>query len=285
MVARTRARRRQLPGVEVPGGAAAPAHGLRERRLPEPGRVLEPAHGHVHDPGRRVHAALRLLRGREGRAAGGGLRRAAARGGGGRGAGPALRRRHQRQPRRPEGRRRGTVRAHHPRHSRAPARVPRRGAHPRFPGLARGHGRGPRRRPGRAESQHRDGAAAVPPGAPGRALRALARHPGVLQDRAAGDPHQVRADARAGRNPRGSALGHARPARAPGRYPHAGPVSAALPQAPAGDPLPPAGRVRRARRQGRKWVSGTSRPARWCAAPTTPRRSTTDRSLAVAARL
>ena len=47
-----------------------------------------------------------------------------------------LRRHHQRQSRRPQGRRRRAVRAGHPRHSRARAGLPRRGADPRFPGLA-----------------------------------------------------------------------------------------------------------------------------------------------------
>jgi lipoate synthase len=42
--------------------------------LPEHRRLLESSHGHVHDFGERVHAAVRVLRGAEGRATGGGLR-------------------------------------------------------------------------------------------------------------------------------------------------------------------------------------------------------------------
>ena len=46
---------------------------------PNVGRMLESAHRDLHDPGQRVHAALRILRGAERRAAAGGLRRAGAR--------------------------------------------------------------------------------------------------------------------------------------------------------------------------------------------------------------
>ena len=45
-----------------------PPHGLRGGPLPEHRRVLEPRHRHLHDPGRRLHARLRLLRGQDGAA-------------------------------------------------------------------------------------------------------------------------------------------------------------------------------------------------------------------------
>ena len=38
-------------------------HGLRGRALPQHRRVLAPWHRHLHDPRRRLHARLRLLRG------------------------------------------------------------------------------------------------------------------------------------------------------------------------------------------------------------------------------
>ncbi len=50
---------------------------MRERRLPQHRRVLEPPYGHVHDSGQLLHPAMRILRRAEGRAAGGGLRRTA----------------------------------------------------------------------------------------------------------------------------------------------------------------------------------------------------------------
>ena len=36
-------------------------------QLPQPGRVLEPEVGHLHDAGQPMHAALRLLRGAKGK--------------------------------------------------------------------------------------------------------------------------------------------------------------------------------------------------------------------------
>ena len=41
---------------------AGAGDGLRERPLPEPLRVLDPANGHVHGSGRRLHPSLRVLR-------------------------------------------------------------------------------------------------------------------------------------------------------------------------------------------------------------------------------
>ena len=42
---------------------------MRKRGLSEHRRLLEPADGDVHDPGQRLHAPLRILRGAKGRAA------------------------------------------------------------------------------------------------------------------------------------------------------------------------------------------------------------------------
>ena len=37
--------------------------GLRQREVPQPDGVLQPANGDLHDPGQRLHATLRVLRG------------------------------------------------------------------------------------------------------------------------------------------------------------------------------------------------------------------------------
>ena len=79
----------------------------------------------------------------------------------------------------------------------ARAGLPRRSAHPRFPGHRVVVANGARRGPGRPESQHRDRAAPVSPGAPGRPLPADA---GVARPRAddrAGDPDEDRASSSA----------------------------------------------------------------------------------------
>src|SRR5437773_8133014 len=91
-------------GVRAPAGRHArprSPHGLRGGALPQHRRLLEPGHGDLHDPRRRLHAGLRLLRGEDGlappapRPPGG----RAGRGGGGPD-GPAPRGDHVGQPRR-----------------------------------------------------------------------------------------------------------------------------------------------------------------------------------------
>ena len=134
VAARARAGRRELSRSEGPDRAAAPAHGVRKRGLPQRRRVLESSHRDVHDAGQRVHAPLRLLRRAERRAAAGGLRRAAPRRRGGRGDGAEVRGDHQRQSRRSAGWRRGVVRDGDPRHPGARAGLRRRGADSGFPG-------------------------------------------------------------------------------------------------------------------------------------------------------
>ena len=69
--------------------------------LPEPLRVLDPAHGHVHDPGGDLHPSLRLLRRQAGKARGRGGRRAGAPGRGLPPARPPARRDHLGDARRP----------------------------------------------------------------------------------------------------------------------------------------------------------------------------------------
>ena len=51
-----------LPGPQALDAHAGPAHGLRERALPEYGRVLGARRGYLHDPGRGMYARLRVLR-------------------------------------------------------------------------------------------------------------------------------------------------------------------------------------------------------------------------------
>ena len=71
------ARRPAWLRVRIPGGdnyfelkrlmrGLEPAHGVRERALPQHRRMLGTSHGNVHDSGRPLHAPLRLLRGAEG---------------------------------------------------------------------------------------------------------------------------------------------------------------------------------------------------------------------------
>ena len=192
MAARARAFRRQLSRAEKTGAAVKSAHRVRERGLSECGRVLESSHGDVHDPGQCLHATLRLLRGAEGSADDGGLRRTPAGGGGGSGAGLEVRGGDQRESGRSQGRRRGIVRDDHRGHSRADSRLQGGSAGAGFSGLARGHGHRHERASRCAESQHRNGAQAVPAGAIGRALRAIARHAGVRETNAAVSADQIR---------------------------------------------------------------------------------------------
>ena len=191
-----------------------PEHRLRGSALPEHRRVLAPRHGDVHDPRRRLHARLRLLRGaaRQARATldaaepGARRRRGRAR------CDLQLRRHHLGRSRRPRRRRR--VRSSPRRSGGSRARragLPHRSADPRLPGHRGAAAHGARRRPGRPEPQHRDRAAALPHGASGRhATRArwscstararyAPRHPD--QDRPDGRPRRgagrARRDARA----------------------------------------------------------------------------------------
>ncbi len=198
MAACARSGRRELSRPEGPDRAPAAAHGLRKRGLSQCGRVLESAHRHLHDVGQRVHAPLRILRGAERRAAAGGLRRAGARGRGRLADGSEVRGDHQREPRRSARRRRGAVRHGDSRHPAARSRMRRRGADSRFPGQSGGGGDGDGGGAGRAESQYGNGAAAVPPGTPGSALRALARRAATRAAGAAPDAHEIRPHARTG---------------------------------------------------------------------------------------
>ena len=95
--------------------------------------------------------------------------------------GPALRRDHQRQPRRPQGRRRRAVRADHPSHSRAHPGCKVEVLVPDFQGSHAAMEIVMRHRARRTESQYRDRPAALSPGPSRRALRTLARHAAIRQ--------------------------------------------------------------------------------------------------------
>src|SRR5437867_1198192 len=63
---RARARWRKLSRAQIAHRKSEAPHGLRERRLPQRRRMLEPPHRDVHDPRQRLYAPLRLLRRAEG---------------------------------------------------------------------------------------------------------------------------------------------------------------------------------------------------------------------------
>ena len=110
---------------------AGPRNRLRECAVPQPLGVLDPPHGDVHDPGRRLHPALRLLRGQARAARAGRPRRARTPGRSLPAAGAAPRRHHLGHARRPAGRRRRALPPVRP--GRAPAnRRHDRGAHARL---------------------------------------------------------------------------------------------------------------------------------------------------------
>ena len=60
--------RREVSRPETHHAHAGSAHRVRERALPEHGRVLGARHGDVHDPRGYLHARLRILRGAFGQA-------------------------------------------------------------------------------------------------------------------------------------------------------------------------------------------------------------------------
>ena len=168
-----------------------------EARCPNIGDCWNRGHRHLHDPGRRVHARLRLLRGQD-RAAGAPAR-SARRPGAWRDAVARMGLRHavitsvNRDDQRTAGA--GCLRGLHPRDPRARPRVRGRGADPRFQGgLGRAgrRDRGPARHP---EPQHGDGAAPLPRGAPGRPLQPLAGAAAAGEGR--GPPHEERHHGRA----------------------------------------------------------------------------------------
>jgi len=166
----------ELPGTEAPGRGQPASHHLRERPVPEYLGMLGAADRHLHDPGRYLHAQLRVLRGEDGPAGqGAGLGRARARGRGRGEAGPAVRRDHLGQPGRAGRRRRADLRRDDQGHT---PQVPGRGrgsAHPGFQGIGRSASDRARRQSRPAQPQPGDGTGALPDGAAPGAVRPVAR--------------------------------------------------------------------------------------------------------------
>ena len=165
------ARRSQLRAPEGPDARARAPHRVRRGPLSQHRRMLGAQGRHVHDPGRRLHPELHLLRRGARNADSVRSARAGATGGGGRADGAGPRGDHFGRPRRPAERRRRSVRQLHHRDQAPPARHLGRGPDPRLQGLRAGasdrDGR-PARHP---QSQPGDGGTPVPAGPAGRALR------------------------------------------------------------------------------------------------------------------
>ena len=170
---------------EDPARAEA-AHRVRGSVLPQHRRVLRQRHGHLHDPRRHLHAPLSVLRRGPRPAAARRMRRSRAH--------LAetialleleLRGDYERRPRRPARRRRTAFRRLHLGRARAFTADHDRSAGAGFPRPAGSRARGPQGgAAGRDEPQPRDRAAALPQGAPGRRLCALAAPAAGIQEAA-----------------------------------------------------------------------------------------------------
>src|SRR6202795_1503107 len=222
VAARAIFRRAELSRAEEHHAHARPAYGLRERALPEHGRMLGASHRDVHDPRQHLHARVRLLRRSERQAAwAAGRRRARTRGGSGRADGPALRRGHLGESRRSTRWRRRDFRAHDFPDSPPRSGMQNRGTDSRFSrrldGAPKGHGGAPRG----PTPQHGNRAAALSPRAQRRGLRAFARIAAARARNGAQGADKNRNDARPRRSARGSAGGDGRNRRAGHSYPDA----------------------------------------------------------------
>src|SRR5579883_1962486 len=229
---------------------AGAAHGLRRGAVPQHRRLLGAQDGDVPDPGKRLHAALRVLRDRA--RASHRARRAGAGAGRRRGGpdGSQARGGHLRRSRRSQGRRRGDVRPDDPPHPGARGGVLRGSPDP---GLQGRRGGPPHRAGGRArdpQPQHRDGAAAVPRRAAGRQLPPLARAARAREDLGPPGTDEERHDGRARGDGRGSPRDDARPARGFVRHPDDRSIPESRQGLCADRALLPPGRVRRAQARG-----------------------------------
>ncbi len=157
----SRTRWRKLPEPEGSGGSPEAAYRVRKRSLPQHRGVLEPSNRHLHDSGQRLYPPVRVLQRPERGAAGSGFRRAQSRRRGCRSPATALRRHHQREPGRPQGRWCSAVCPHHPCHPRARAHLQSGGARAGFSGSQGVHGYRAGRPSGCPESQYGDRAQAV----------------------------------------------------------------------------------------------------------------------------
>ena len=188
------ARRADLPPPEEVDRAGQPPHRLRGGELPERRRVLGARHGHLHDPRRRLHPALRLLQRADGQADLERPARAAAGREPGQADGPAPRGDHLGRPRRPARLRGRRLRRRDPLDPADGAGLQGRGADPRLPRPGDAARQGDRRAARRLQPQRRDRAAALSDGAPRLRLPALGARPahGEGDGRRRGG-HQVRA--------------------------------------------------------------------------------------------
>ncbi len=227
----TCARRRDLPQPEEAGARAEVAYGVRERQLPQPGRVLEPKISHLHDAGQPMHSALRLLRGAQGQAGADRPGRAEAR---------CIRRGaawtgpcggDQRQSRRRQPGLGARLCGGGARDSLAGAGLPRRGADAGLSGQRRVAAHCGGGAAGDPEPQHRDRSAAVCDCKVGRKIHALAGVSAAGQGACGGGrPHAGDQDWHHRRHGRGDARaagGLPRPGRAAGGHPDHRAVSAA----------------------------------------------------------
>ena len=243
--------RPDLPQAEADDRRGQPPHGLRGGGVPQRRRVLGARHGHVHDPRRRLHTALRVLQRPDRnpdleRPAGAAPRRQP-----GEEDGPAPRRDHLGRSRRPAGLRRRRVRRRDPLDPPTGGRLQGGGAHAGLPRPGDAAREGDPRAPRRLQPQRRDRAPALPEGAPRLGLP-------PLRPRAAdgeGDGRlrrrdQVGPDGRPRRELRGDARDLRPAARARGPDPHGGPVPAADREPSSGRALLAPGRVRGARARG-----------------------------------
>ena len=191
---------RQLSRPEAVAARSRAQHGLRGSALPEHRGVLGPANRHDHDPGRHLHAGVRVLRRQDRPSDVVRRRRAAAGRRGRRRDAPRARGRHQRGPRRPARRRLADLRRDHHAHASDEPGDGHRGPHPRLRRLRRPatyrHGR----TAGHPQPQPRDRAPAAEARSQAGALGSVAVRPRPRQgdgprDRLPG-PHQVEPDGR-----------------------------------------------------------------------------------------
>ena len=242
------AERRRLLRPQETGRGARAAHRVRERVVPEHRRVLEPAVADDHDPRRRLHAIVPVLRRPDRPPAAAGRERAGTRRHHAGRARAAPHRDHLRRSGRPGRRRRRALGGDDPRRE---AGQPRHGAGGPDRRLQGRHRRGRRRagrRSRRVRAQPRDRAAAVAPGARAGELRPFVRDPAPREG--ARRDHQDGADAGPGRRARRAARGVRRAARDRRRHPYARAVPAPVAQTSARRALRAAGRVRGAEGRG-----------------------------------
>ena len=252
--------------------------------MPQHRGVLAARHGHVHDPGRHVHAPLRLLQRQDGQAHVERSARASPRGAERGTHGPETCRHHERRPRRPPGLRRARLRRRDPPDKTPGPEVQGRGPHPRLPWRGDAARQGDRRAARRVQPQRRGRPAAVRHCPPRLDIRALDPRPQKRQGaRRRRGHHEVRPDGRPGRVVRGNGR-YARPRSA---------ITTSRSSPSASTSAPPRTTSRSCatgtRTSSRRWkppptssASSTSRRGRSCGRATTPTSTCPRRSLASA---